>query len=1853
MIRESSRPEEIGIPIAVVGMSCRFPGGANSPEAYWRILESGTDVIREIPSSRWDVATYYDPDVTAPGKMCTRRGGFLDLPIDRFDAAFFNITPKEAMAMDPQQRFLLELSWEALEYAAIDPQSLRGSKAGVFIGVSSIEYDFVAVDRNIDRIDSYSTTGSCSSALAGRISFTLGLQGPSQAIDTACSSSLVSIDNACAYLRLGKADLALAGAFTLNLLPKGMIQMTKLQALSPDGVCRSFDAEAKGYVRSEGGGLVVLKRLDQALADGDPILGVIRGSAVNQDGESNGISAPNGDAQQQVIAAALHEAGWSEADLDYIETHGTGTRVGDQTEATALGELMRDRRPDGPLRIGSVKSNIGHLEAAAGMAGLIKVLLALKHEQIPANLHFHRPNPEIDWARYPLQVVDRAMSWPRSQRPRRAGVSAFGFVGTNAHLVIEEPPSTARLEGTAATAATEEAVVASTPTAGDPRSTQLLPLSARSEASLRQLAERYRDHIERSPETSLGDLCASAALGRSHFEYRLAVGGSSCGEMATGLAAQLDESEFERMSGPRKPVFLFTGQGAQYLGMGHQLYQSQPVFRDALDRCDRIFRAGEGHSLCEMLYGEDAESGRIDQTLNAQPLLFAVEVALCELWRSLGVEPAAVIGHSLGEYVAAWCAGVMSLEDALLLVTTRARLMYDVPGEGGMLSVLAPRQTVDALLGDYPGQLSLATCIGPENHVISGNLAALDKVAEQLAKLELRSHRLRVSHAFHSHQMEPALPAFAEAVARVTLRDPELPLISNLTGRPAESGQLCRPEYWTEHLRHTVQLQDSFAYLQQAGFDTFVEVGPAAVMRVMAQSNIDNPRAVFADTLRQRIPNWQTLCDAVSVLYRAGVEIDWQAWHGPYPGKRISLPTYAFGEHHFWVGGREAYLPPYGAPTVAEGEQAHPLLGQRIESATAPETTIFQTEIDRSRYHFFAEHRLFDVEIAPGAALLSLVWEAARQLFPQRALQFEEILFLHPLIVDQDRFTLQTLITRIDETQQRFEVVSRLTGQHDQPFTTHCTGLLCPGQSPPPRLPDLDQLRQRCDAQIDGEAFYGMMMDFGYDLGPSFRALRQGHSTPRETLCRVEFSPAKHSHGDFWLDPGRLDTLFQCNAVLLKRPDVLDFLPDIVAIPSHIDRIQIFDRPAAGSYQIYGVSSEGVRDNHKTYDEIYLVDEQNTLCVAINGFTDVLIPREQLLRQNRKGHLAKWLFEERWQPAPRTASTEATISEQRLVGTEDARTQQVGAEPPKRREWILFSDAHPLSETLTRALQHHGCEVTRVGLGAGPTSPIGAPNSSDAVRERQLDEMNSETATALLQSLGLSATSRTGLIYLPRDPQSTVATAGTASGPTRTAEGLQALLVLTQAFLALNSDGRLYALATEHHEVTPGTPLDFSSAGVAGFLAVAQVEHPDQRFTLLDLSAQPEAAEIDALADELCADDGELRVSLRGSQRSVCRFAQVDSAAERTAEFRPEPRGSYLVTGGLGGLGLKLAEELVARQAGRIVLAGRSAPSAEADRLLQRLRAAGAQISVVQADVSDAADCRRLLAEATRPDYPLRGLIHAAGVLADGMITAQSWDHFERALPAKVHGAFNLHQGTRGLDLDFFVLFSSVAATTGSLGQSNYAAANAFMNQLARHRRANGLCASSICWGPWAEVGMAAASEDRGQRMARDGVQSLQAEDGLTLLAQILEQELATPTVLVVDWPRFFKYVPRHLRQTYFQRIVGNGTGGTRGERTASSSGNGRTEPDLIARLRRADGEARRALVLDLVSRAAASVMGYDDDTQLPLDTSLIRMGFNSLMAVELRLLLTRKLSIRLPASLLYEHPTINALAELIDGQLQ
>ena len=1864
--RSEARTRE---PVAVVGVGCRFPGGADDPEAFWELLLDGRDAVRDVPAERWDADALYDPDYTAPGKMATRWGGFLD-EVDRFDAQLFGISPREAVSMDPQQRLLLETSWQALERAAIAPSSLAGSRTGVFVGVSTADYFQLQLQPGLQNIDAYLASGSAPSVAAGRIAYTLGLQGPTLSVDTACSSSLVALHLAAQALRNGECDAALAGGVNLILSPVTTIALSKAQMMAPDGRCKAFDARADGFVRGEGCGILVLKRLSDARRDGDPIVALIRGSAINQDGRSNGLTAPNGPSQEAVIRAALRSGDLEPGDVGYVEAHGTGTSLGDPIEVQALGAALgAGREKDSRLQIGSVKTNLGHLESAAGVAGAIKTMLVLQHGMIPPHQHLEQPSPVIPWDSVPIDVPTTAT--PLSGPGRRiAGVSSFGFSGTNAHLLFEavDAPATSSKAG---------AQLADRPI-------ELLALSAQSAAALQQTAARHGAFLEREM-LPVAEVCHTLNTGRDDHPHRAAFvvdggealrdGLQALGRGEAGRALIRGHVETHR---PPRPVFLFTGQGAQYPGMGRELYDSEPVYRETLDRCDAFLRERFDVPLLDLLHGED--EGRIHQTAFTQPALFSLELALARLWQSWGVQPGAVLGHSVGEYAAACVAGLFDVEDGLTLIARRGQLMQALPGGGRMVAVFAEAPRVEAAVSSQADAVAIAAYNGPTNIVISG---AGDRVQQVLDALgpEVKSRELEVSHPFHSPAMDPILDPFRQTAAGLHFKTPAVPIVSNVFGVTTDWKQLAEPDYWRRHVREPVRFAQAISHLVEQGHELFVELGPQPTLIGMGARCVDDDAIHWLPSLRKGKPSHRQLAQAAATLWSRGVAVDWQAWNGDRPRRRRVLPTYAMQRERFWVQGgadwsraAQAGSAPAAQVAVEISEllyrvdwkaQPHPALQRLAPAAFFPTVEQVAAAVDRDAQAIADANGLDDyARFLPeldrlGAAYVvagfrKLGWELRRG----------------------ERFGFDALVGKLGVVRPHRRLLRRLLEMLTEDGWLRREGEVWvverEGQAEPERM--LDELTPRFGA------FNAELTLLGR-CGAQLAAVLRGQADPlqvlfpggstAETEAVYRDAPMARTFNALvaravrglvaGLPTGRRLRVLEVGAgtggttaSVLPELDGLDvdyLFTDVSAAFTTKARERFADRP----WVRFGTLDAGQETGAQGYapGQFDLILAANVIHATpdlrqtLEGLRPLLAAGGKLvmLEASTRERFADltvgytegwWSFEDLdLRPDYALLDREQWIALLRACGFEAAiAAPTASTDRPLGREVVLVATT-PADPSTSSATTPAATSRRFLIVGAGALSDAVAAALSEAGAGVSVHaEAARETLRAMVHG------DIDGVVYVDPDPPTAPTSVDEARRQQR--RRCEGLLHTVQGLLDAGEALPLTLVTRGAQSVGGESRLSPDGATLWGMGHVIELEHPELSCRRIDLDPQLSAIEAaQMLVGELIEPEAaEPQLALRGGRRLARRMGRSDLAVAPPVEF--DGSASYVISGGLRGLGLLVAEWMADRGARHLVLFGRSAADAATEQALARLRDRGVDVAVEQADAASEGDIARVLDRA-RGLAPLRGIIHNAGTLDDGALLQQRWERFDTVFGPKVWGSVALLRQLESTPLDFVVLFSSGVGLIGSPGQANHAAANAYLDALAHELRRRGQRAVSINWGAWTRVGAAADRAIDGSPDAFTPEQGLAALDRIVAAALQLDGP-AQVAVRSADWSAFLDRYPAGEEPSFFRDLFSELRGSSVEPSAASTVG----EIDRWAGLRALPARKRRGALRDAIREVAARVLDVDDPSRIEPGQPLHDMGLDSLMAVELRNLLGKSVGAELPATLLFEHPSVSSLVEFL-----
>ncbi|WP_153533197.1 type I polyketide synthase [Actinomadura macrotermitis] len=1722
-------------PLAIVGMACRLPGGVRSPEDLWEVVLSERDVVTGFPGDRgWET-----------DGLVQREAGLLDGVAD-FDAGFFGISPREALAMDPQQRLLLECSWEVLERAGLDPLGLRGSRTGVFVGAITQEYG-PRWQETEGPAAGYAFTGDTGSVVSGRVAYVFGFEGPAVTVDTACSSSLVALHSASQSLRLGECDLAVAAGVTVMSSLGVFAEFGRQGALSPDGRCRAFAESANGFGLAEGVAVVLLERLSDARRHGRRVLGVVRGSAVNQDGASNGLTAPNGPSQERLIGQALVNAGLSPDQVDVVEAHGTGTRLGDPIEAQALLSVYGRGRVR-PLWLGSVKSNIGHTQAAAGLAGVIKMVMAMRHGVLPRTLHAQEPSSRIDWSSGKVRVLTEPVEWtteptteptaePTAERTterttertadvRRAGVSSFGISGTNAHVILEEAPQaeteTETETGAGAGAETgaeagvgaetgagagaetgAEAGVGAEAGAGVGAVSGPLPfvVSARCEAALREQMARLAEWVKAHPEARLADVAFSLATGRAVLPYRSAVIASDRDELLAGLRAPVVGRGVVS-----RPVLVFSGQGGQWPGMAVELLGSSPVFAEAIRECAEVLDPHTGWSLLEALGSAGLDrvvSAGLDRVDVVQPVLFAVAVALARLWESLGVVPAAVVGHSQGEIAAACVAGALSLGDAARVVAVRSRLIAArLAGSGAMVSVAAPAEW---LRGRW--DVAIAAVNGPASTVVSGRVQALEAVVADCESQGIGVRWIPVDYASHSEHVEVIESELVQALAGLEPRPAKVPFFSTVTGDWVDTAVL-DGGYWYRNLREPVGFDAAVRALDEAGFGPFIEVGPHPTLTV----GMDSVAAL--GTLRRGEGGMARMLASAAEAFVHGVGVNWFTGR---TGRLVDLPTYPFQRKRYWL-----------SPRRAAGDIGHPFLETKVELADGA-GVVYTGRISLNDHPWLADHQIAGQVVFPGTGFVDLALSTGLPVL--------ELAVEAPLLVpDHHAVDLQVVIGPPQQDDRRTVTIH---ARADAEWVRHATGLLGRREQRPLDPPEAWPPADAAEASLDG--WYESLARRGFQHGPLFQGLRRlWKRHDDELLAEISLPDEAVTGRGFAVHPALLDAALHPLAALEDT--------DAVRLPFDWQGVTVH-KPHAHAVHAR-LTAHGDGDGYR----MLLTDPSGEPVVSIGSL--------------------------------------------RLAETSLDRFARAGA--LLRLDWTR---AAPAERWKTPSL-------AVVGDRSGLLSTLAGPRSFAALA--QIDDVSD-------------------VVVLP------CADRPEAPVPAAVRAVLADVLGSVKTWLADERFGstRLAVVTRRAFTVTDDEPADLVNAPVWGLLRAAQAEYPD-RFLLVDIDDNEESA----AALPMVLATGEPQVAIREGAVLVPRLTR----AEQPTAPPPAHDGTVLITGALGVLGRLVARHLVdTGRARRLLLVSRRGDQTPgAAEFVDDLTKAGAAVTLTACDVADRPALERTLA-GVPPEHPLTGVVHAAGALDDGLVQALTPGRFERVLRPKVDAAWNLHELTQHLDLSEFVLFSSASALLGGPAQANYAAANAFLDALARSRRAQGLPAQSLAWGYWdrpSELTGHLTEADRA-RMARLGIVPFAPDEGLALFdaASAMDEALLAPV-----------------------RVnAGAAPGGTsvllRGlvrRRAATAPRADHLMDGRAFRRRLADLPApeRQRLVMDLVRTNVATVLGHPGPEAVQPDQPFKELGFDSLIAVELRNRLGAATGLRLPVTLAFDYPTPAVLAARLGDRL-
>jgi acyl transferase domain-containing protein/acyl carrier protein len=1738
-------------PIAIVGMSCRYPGGVASPADLWDLVAGGVDAISEFPTDRgWDTERIYDPEPGNPGKSYVREGGFLPEATE-FDPAFFGIGPREARATDPQGRLLLEASWEAIEDAGLPPGSLRGTPTGVFAGVMYHDYGW-GHRATADELG-YFGTGGDGSIASGHISYTLGLEGPAVSIDTACSSSLVSIHLAVQALRKGECSLALAGGSTVLSTPSVFVFFSHQRGIARDGRCKSFADAADGVGVSEGVGVVLLERLSDARREGHRVLATIRGSAVNQDGASNGLSAPNGPSQERVIRQALASAGLEPADVDAVEAHGTGTTLGDPIEAGALLATYGQER-ERPLRLGSIKSNIAHPQAAAGVAGVIKMVMALREETLPKTLHVDRPASGIEWSEGQVELLTESEDWPATKRLRRAAVSSFGISGTNAHLILEE----AQPDQLRAPVSREQAVETVL------RAAPPLALSARSQPALAAQAGRIADLLERDPAIEPEDVAYSLATTRGSFEHRGVIAGGPRAATLEGLRALAEGDHDQRLSvgvarSEQAPVFLFSGHGSQWPGMAVDLIESSPSFARYMEACEAALAPFLSWSPRDVLRGED--ESWLERPDIVQPILFSAMVSLARLWQELGVRPAAVVGHSQGEIAAAHIAGGLSLEDAARLAAVRSRIMMRLAGQGGLASVGLSAEALKARIEPWAGRIGVAAVNGPGSTILAGEQEALEGLVEQCREQGDRARLiLGAVVASHSPYVEELRDEVLEALAPTAPRSNEIPFYSTVTGGALDTREL-DADYWYRNLRQPVLFEPVVRELLEQGHGLLIEVSSHPVLIPAVQECVDqlaDPSSVaVVGTLRRGEGGGERFALSLAEAHAAGASLDWQALFAGSEPATIALPTYPFQRQRYWLTAAAGEAEPRA---IGQADPSHALLSASIEDPLG-EGALLTGRLSLQTHPWLADHAAFGVVLAPGTSLVELALAAGAEVGCDA---LEELALEAPLILpEQGGVAVQVVVGSPEERGRRqVSIHSRPDAEAEGQWTQHATGVLA--AELPSRGKPLDSWPPSEAEPLETGLLYERFELRGLTYGPAFQGVQRAWRRGDEVFAEVALPDAHARDAErFKLHPALLDAAGHAGLDL-----ALDGGPEgELQMPFAWRGIRLH-RAGASSLRVRLSPAGG-------------------------------------------GHCID-AFDESGMPVARVDSLVLRPIEQRRL-----RVAARGAGALHRLGWEAVGQSEDAASPARLA-----------SLGPQPLAGLEAATYADLEALCRVLEDGSPAPEAVVLDARAPAESDRGAADACR-----AAVAGTIS--------------ILQDWLAEErlAESRLVLLTERALAVEEGEVPDLIAAPLWGLLRSGSSEHPG-RFLAIDTDGEPASQRM--LAAALAAGAEEPQLAIRAGHLLAPRLAPVP-AAEIPAPPSIDPDSTVLVSGGTSGVGALVARHLAAEHGARhlLLLSRSGGDAAGAAELRAELETLGCAVEIRACDVGDREQLKSAIEQV--PDaHPLGVVVHSAGILDDGLLGLITPEQVDRVFAPKVDAAWHLHELTQELELSQFLLFSSAAGILGGAAQATYSAANAFLDALAAHRQAQGLPGMSMAWGAWdqrsrlaGELDDTVFSQAQAQIRERLGAAPMPPEQGLGLFdaARAVGDPLMVPS-------------PFDLAVLRSQARTGTLPAVLRGlvrvpERRA------REEGSLARRLLEAPEEEREAVVLELVRAQAASVLGYASSADVDPDRPFKDLGFDSLGAVELRNRLVAVTGMRLHSTLVFDHPSVAALAGFLREQAE
>lgn len=1778
--------------IAIVGISCRFPGGANSIDEYWDVLMSGLDGICDIPESRWNAGEYYSEDEETPGKMYCRKGGFLQVPVDAFDAGFFNITPKEASALDPQQRLVLELTYEAFENGGIDITKYQGTNTGVYLGMSTTEYIMSHLySGDLTTIDAYSLTGACMSTACGRISYTFGFEGPCISVDTACSSSLSALHIACEEMAKGEMDTAVVGGVNLMLSPANNVGFSKLHATSVDGHSKAFDESANGYGRSEGGGVLIIKRLSKALEDNDHIFGIVRGTAINQDGKSNGLTAPNGASQVKLIERTLHAAKLDAGEIDYVEMHGTGTKLGDPIEVSAVSETYgKNRSKNDKLKIGSVKSNIGHMEAAAGIGSIVKVLLCMEKNKIPANLHFNNPNPFIDWENSNIRVVDKHEDWDAGKGIRRAGINGFGFGGSNAHVIIEEYVKQ--------DAEKKEEIIKD-------GINYILKITAKNTVSFNKQIDNYYKMLKTQSTDNIENIVYTANRGRSDYDLRLAVCGRNVEELCEGLHTYMQEGEAPNVvcnaanntsyEKERKIIFMFTGQGSQYVNMGRLLFENNAVYRDAFCKCENLFKPYILKSIVSLLFDENADSKTVENTAYAQTLIFALEYSLYKMMESIGIIPEIVMGHSIGEYAAAVAASIIKLEDAVKLVAIRGRLMDSVPGSGAMGSLFAGQQKVNAIIEEYKGRVSIAAHNAKESFVISGEEDAINEIADTVRTEGIKFKKLKVSQGFHSEMMSPILEDFRTIANEVEYHKAKVRFASCLYGREIEE-EILDSEYWTTHIRETVNFYKTITHVADNNNYILLEVGATRVLSSLCKLIYGDDKEIYA-MMNLNKDDREQIAQTIASLYTAGINIKWDnvEFMGQSVWNKIRIPTYAFNRDSYWkkLGYDNKSVDHIG---IIENDK---LLGQKIDSPSMEDTIIFQRKFTMDTPFFMGEHIIFDTAISPAAAHISMLLSAVRSIKNPKSVTLKEMELQLPLAIQNDEErNVQVCLENITNKNMNFSIVSKTLEDSDAKWMLHTKGQVEVSNELHNAEEGLDIEKidiNTFDTNIDG-SIYDFMRNSGFRLGEGFQRITKTNFKNGKGICYIEPLKSIPDLDIYELYPGVIDSILQtlfCGVLEELVKNNREIGGEKTIIPYYIGRLE-YNYVASNNLWVRTIAK--VKED-VIYADLYIFNEEGQTVMSMHDIMAKFTDKNILLKEIRNNYSSLYYH------------TDWTAQNNNFTESQNKKLMVIADKEESQLIKYLKNET-----AVTIILR-------------------GKVNKELKDGNYVIDDTK-EGYKWLINAIKLDGHSFK-IVYESQN----------SAENNMTYKCLQPLVNLVKAIIESGVESRfsIKIITNQVQGFENDKEINLNQSILWGFVKTLGIENAGLLDGIVDIDYSCLGNSVNTLYREIIC-SGDKEVILRGEdKRYISRLKRLkDFIADNKVirnEIQIKEDVSYLITGGTGALGLVYAEYLSEMGAKNIVLMSRSAPKAAAKEKINQLEEAGVNIVLLLADVCNLDSVKSAL-RGVQGIPIIKGVIHAAGTLCDNTIDKLEWEQYERVLNPKVMGVNNIYQALDSKKLDFFIMLSSISSVVGNIGQSNYAAANYYMNIFSEWLNQKNIPGYVFCWGPFKESGMAVSDASIEKNMQMLGITLFNKEAGKHMIGEFFKKPYDQIVIADIDWSRFIDSEAGEANKQFIMDLIKDGN-------SYKVENNG-SYVSAFEDLSHMEAEEREKYLSGKLQLICAKIMGFGKGQLPDKETSFKELGVDSLMVFSMRTSINKLLGTDINVSSIFNYPTINKLTHYL-----